>query len=254
MAWRVLGVTLLSHTTYAPTPSLWVFVWWSQAMFGSVVLLPIKTLATGAIQGATSMRTLSWRGRAGIVLHTVVFFWVLWVLPYRTMRRAKMAALGLDAAAATAPLVMPDLVLHMCCLFTCFQTTLGAFFGVFTQCTHLTVESMAAAAAAAAASHPHGSGSGSSWAKRQVETAANFASGSLLWFVLSGGLNLQVGWWVVTVGHGALPSEATARLSIHTSHITQIEHHLFPGLSHGTLRQLTPIIRRLCQEHNVHFK
>lgn len=163
-----------------------------------MVLLPIKTLATGAIQGATSMRILSWRGRAGIVLHTVLVFWVFWILPYRTMRRAKLAALGLDdAAAAAAPLVMPYLVLRMCCLFTCFQTTLGAFFGVFTQCTHLTVESMAAAASAAA-SHR-------SWAKRQVETAANFASGSLLWFILSGGLNLQVSQsvgWLVRGGEG----------------------------------------------------
>lgn len=98
-------------------------------MFGSVVLLPIKALATDSIQGATSLRTLSWRGRLDIVLHTVLFFLVLWILPYRTMRQAKMAALGLESA----PLVMPDLVLRMCCLFTCFQTTLGAFFGVFTQ-------------------------------------------------------------------------------------------------------------------------
>lgn len=180
-------------------------------MFGSVVLLPLKSLATGRIQGATSLHTLSWRGRLGIVLHTVLFFLVFWILPYATMRRAKMAALGLEAA----PVVMPDLVLRMCGLFTCFQTTLGAFFGTFTQATHLTEASMEPAARADGRD---------TWAKRQVETAANFAEASLFWFVLSGGLNLQ------------------------------IEHHLFPGLSHDALRQLTPVIRRTCKVHGVHFK
>ncbi len=32
----------------------------------------------------------------------------------------------------------------------------------------------------------------SSWAKLQVETAANFAESSLFWFIMSGGLNVQV--------------------------------------------------------------
>ena len=115
-----------THSTH----SLWVLMWWSQAVFGSVVLLPIKSLATGAIQGATSLRGLSWRGRLGIVLHMVLFFLLLWILPYRTMRHARMDALGL----ASAPLVMPGLVLRMSGLFTCFQTTVGTFFGRYTCC------------------------------------------------------------------------------------------------------------------------
>lgn len=86
-----------------------------------------------------------------------------------------------------------------------------------TQSTHLTVESMAAALRA----HD---GNNGSWARLQVETAANFAEHSLFWFIMSGGLNVQV------------------------------EHHLFPALSHGALRKLTPVIRRVCREHNVHFK
>lgn len=83
------------------------------------------------------------------------------------------------------------------------------------QCTHLTLESMAAA------SRTDRNGS---WARTQVETAANFAEASTFWFIFSGGLNLQ------------------------------IEHHLFPGLSHGALRKLTSVIRRTCQDHGVHFK
>ncbi len=34
----------------------------------------------------------------------------------------------------------------------------------------------------------------------------------------------------------------------------QVEHHLFPALSHGALRKLTPVIRRVCRQHGVHFK
>lgn len=169
-------------------------------MFGSVVLLPIKTLATGAIQGATSLRHLSVWGRLGIVLHTVLFFLVLWILPYSIMRRARMAALGLDES---APLIMPDLVLRMCGLFTCFQTTIGTFFGVFTQCTHLTMESMAAVDTASASGGSSSSSSSSTWAKRQVETAANFCEASLFWFLLSGGLNLQVGVGMASIRFGS---------------------------------------------------
>jgi hypothetical protein len=100
-------------------------LWWSHAMFGSVVLLPIKALVTGAIQGATSLRTLSWRGRVGIVLHTVLLFLALWIAPYLNMRAAKMAELGLE----TAPLVMREVVLRTAALFTCFHMTIGLFFG-----------------------------------------------------------------------------------------------------------------------------
>lgn len=34
----------------------------------------------------------------------------------------------------------------------------------------------------------------------------------------------------------------------------QIEHHLLPGLSHGVLRHLSPVIRDTCREFNVEFK
>ncbi|KAM3567854.1 hypothetical protein VYU27_010010 [Nannochloropsis oceanica] len=62
------------------------------------------------------------------------------------------------------------------------------------------------------------------WAQAQVETAANFNQGSIFWNLVSGGLNLQ------------------------------IEHHLFPGLSHSVLRTLTPVIQETCKDFNIPFK
>lgn len=189
---------------------IWVLTWWSQAARGSTFLLPIKSILTGTIQGTTSLHGLSWRHCLSIIAHTVLFVVILWVLPYCILRKSKMEELGLDSI----PVVMPDLVLRLYVLITCFQTTLGALFGIFTQSTHLTIDSMAAAIR---------SGTNSGWARQQVETAANFAEDSVFWFVMSGGTNLQ------------------------------INHHLFPGLSHGVLRKLTPIIRRTCHEHGVRF-
>jgi hypothetical protein len=36
--------------------------------------------------------------------------------------------------------------------------------------------------------------------------------------------------------------------------VAQIEHHLLPGLSHGVLRRLSPVIRDTCREFHVDFK
>jgi hypothetical protein len=36
--------------------------------------------------------------------------------------------------------------------------------------------------------------------------------------------------------------------------LKQVEHHLFPALSHDALRKLAPTIHRVCREHGVHFK
>ncbi len=43
------------------------------------------------------------------------------------MRQAKIDALGLDAA--SAPLLMADIAWKWLVLFTCFQRTIGTFFG-----------------------------------------------------------------------------------------------------------------------------
>jgi fatty acid desaturase len=62
-----------------------------------------------------------------------------------------------------------------------------------------------------------------SWSVHQAETSLNFATDSAWWFLFSGGLNHQ------------------------------IEHHLFPGLSHELLPLLRPIVQRLCAKHGVNY-
>lgn len=61
------------------------------------------------------------------------------------------------------------------------------------------------------------------WAKIQVMGSTNFASGSWLWNHLSGGLNHQ------------------------------IEHHLFPTISHIHYPMLQPIVQKTCQEFDVPY-
>jgi linoleoyl-CoA desaturase len=61
------------------------------------------------------------------------------------------------------------------------------------------------------------------WAIHQVRTTANFAPHNKLisWFV--GGLNFQ------------------------------IEHHLFPKVSHVHYPELAPIVKQICAEHHIHY-
>ena len=61
------------------------------------------------------------------------------------------------------------------------------------------------------------------WAIHQLKTTANFATKSRLitWFV--GGLNFQ------------------------------IEHHLFPKISHVHYPALHHIIKKICEERNIHY-
>jgi fatty acid desaturase/predicted heme/steroid binding protein len=61
------------------------------------------------------------------------------------------------------------------------------------------------------------------WAKLQVLTSSNYATNSTFWVWFSGGLNLQ------------------------------IEHHLFPGVSHLYLPEVAPIVQQVCKEHNVMY-
>jgi len=61
------------------------------------------------------------------------------------------------------------------------------------------------------------------WAKLQVMTACNFATHSKMWTWISGGLNHQ------------------------------IEHHLFPAISHTYLPYIQPIVKQTCKEFNVPY-
>jgi len=62
------------------------------------------------------------------------------------------------------------------------------------------------------------------WAMYQVRTTSNFATNSLFWTWFSGSLNHQ------------------------------IEHHLFPGLTHTYLPYIQPIVKQTCLEYNLPYK
>lgn len=61
------------------------------------------------------------------------------------------------------------------------------------------------------------------WAKLQVTTSTNFAIDSVPALIMSGGLNYQ------------------------------IEHHLFPYISHMSLPKISPIVRQTCKEFGVRY-
>jgi len=61
------------------------------------------------------------------------------------------------------------------------------------------------------------------WAALQVLSSSNFAIHSFFWTQVSGGLNLQ------------------------------IEHHLFPALSHTRLNLITPIVRDTCKQFGINY-
>lgn len=61
------------------------------------------------------------------------------------------------------------------------------------------------------------------WSVRQIGTTTNWASGSLFWNWFSGGLNHQV------------------------------EHHLFPSLTHHLYPLIHPIVLQTCKEFNIPF-
>jgi linoleoyl-CoA desaturase len=61
------------------------------------------------------------------------------------------------------------------------------------------------------------------WAEKQVTTTSNFATRSIVAFFLLGGLNFQ------------------------------IEHHLFPKISHIHYRKLSSIVREVCADHGIMY-
>eukprot|EP00980_Cylindrotheca_fusiformis_P011704 scaffold2783_cov129-Cylindrotheca_fusiformis.AAC.5 len=105
------------------------------------------------------------------------------------------------------------------------MATVGVVFAIFSQINHLNEISVESDMESRSSnSTPSKSITKGSWAAAQVETSNNFAAGSLLWHCLSNGLNLQ------------------------------IEHHLFPGLNHGHLHHITPVVRDSCREFGVVYK
>jgi linoleoyl-CoA desaturase len=96
--------------------------------------------------------------------------------------------------------------------FFAYLAVAGLCFGLFSQINHFSENCVAAA------------NKNTSWAVRQVETAANFATDSKFWDMMTGGINIQ------------------------------IEHHLFPGMAEDQLHGLLPIVKETCKEFGVEYK
>jgi len=71
--------------------------------------------------------------------------------------------------------------------------------------------------------YPDGNITNRNWARLQVETSTNFGVGSSFWTWMSGGLNYQ------------------------------IEHHLFPYISHVHLQEISPIVQQTCKEYDIPY-
>jgi len=64
---------------------------------------------------------------------------------------------------------------------------------------------------------------GKDWARLQIQNSGNFLNGSIVWTRLFGGINYQ------------------------------IEHHLFPNMSHVHYPTIAPIVRQFCEERGIPY-
>ncbi len=65
--------------------------------------------------------------------------------------------------------------------------------------------------------------SGSNWLRLQICNSGNFVMDNMIWTHLFGGINYQ------------------------------IEHHLFPNMSHIKLIEISPIVKQFCKERNISY-
>lgn len=102
--------------------------------------------------------------------------------------------------------------------FLIFTMTCGLFISIVFQMAHVVEETDFLAVAAVASSHVD-----NEWAVHQVLTTANFSTKNKLYTFLFGGLNYQV------------------------------EHHLFPRISHVHYPELNKCIKKVCSENNLPY-
>ena len=181
-------------------------------VFGTCLWIPWGVLSEGTLYGI-----VDWHDKdrptkfCGMLFHLISYIGIVLIVP--------MFAHESFAKAALASYV------HV--------ATLGVTFALFSQINHLNEPSLEADMDTREQEQNQLQGLRNakrdprlarSWGAAQVETANNFASQSLLWHVLSNGLNHQ------------------------------IEHHLFPGLNHGHLHHIAPVVKETCQEFGVQYK
>lgn len=186
------------------TNRIWVAVAYAFVCFGTCFWIPWSVLTSGTLHSIVDWQDSNRPSRAiGLKLHWYSYIFFVVFLPFFIHESVWTALLSV--------------YIHM--------GTIGVVFAIFSQINHLNEVSVASdMESRSSASRQRDPVIKDSWAAAQVETSNNFASGSLLWHVLSNGLNLQ------------------------------IEHHLFPGLNHGHLHHIAPVVRDTCKEFGVVYK
>jgi fatty acid desaturase len=174
-------------------------------VFGTCFYIPWGMIETGTLYGMVNWQDKDRPSKAfGMRIHLALYTFLIMVLPFFTHASSWMAFLAV--------------FVHI--------STLGIVFAIFSQINHLNESSIGRNMddRALSANNKRDPRLVDSWAAAQVETSNNFASDSLLWYVLSNGLNHQ------------------------------IEHHLFPGLNHCHLHHIVPVVRETCREYGVEYK
>lgn len=154
---------------------VWVYLWWSQTVFGECVLLPLKTLVTGSVQNSTKVQ---------VTALVVLFMCKDPPSSHAPADRHKLAAVSRSAEsirlsllnsyvyAASLPQMVDRTPLHLCLmmlhtvcffgilviapwyllgghdaavLFAGYHFTAGLCFGIFSQVNHLNEPSIQAA-------------------------------------------------------------------------------------------------------------
>ncbi|CAB9497443.1 Probable Delta(5) fatty acid desaturase C [Seminavis robusta] len=185
---------------------LWyVMLCYTLPVFASCLKYPMDMINEGMLCMVRWQDKDRFSKQLGMRFHVMLYSAVVVVAPFFSHSSVIMA--------------LASVLLHM--------VTLGWLYALFSQINHINEDSLSSDLETKA----KGQGSNKldprlagSWAAAQVETANNFAPDSLVWHILSNGLNMQ------------------------------IEHHLFPGLNHCHLHLIAPVVRKTCEEYGVQYK
>lgn len=147
----------------------YIYLHYGLVAFGETIWIPIKLMSSGTIHGIVNLPHMGVQGLLAALAHFLPYLYFIVYLPASQLG-------GIKA------LLFPLLYVFQC----------GLYFGVFSQINHLSEHSIHSAGQARLKGEGK-EGRLDSWAAEQVETSANFAPHSYLWFLLSNGLNMQVG-------------------------------------------------------------
>jgi len=99
-------------------------------------------------------------------------------------------------------------------VYICYHLSTNFFYAINIIGDHDTLD-------AGVINHYHPTNNSRDWLKIQIHNSSNFVNENLLWTFLFGGINYQ------------------------------IEHHLFPSVSHIHYPAIAPIVKKYCEENNI---